>query len=136
MVRYFLDTNAISDAVKNPQGKVAVKLRSISLPDRVCTSIVVAAELHYGLAKKGSLVLAERVEVFLPLNGDVDRYYGSLRADLERRGKPIGANDMWIAAHALAADCVLITANIQEFSRVRGLKFENWEEPRLHSRRR
>lgn len=142
MARYLLDTNAISDVVKNPQGKLAAKLRSISSPDRVCTSIVVAGELRYGLAKKGAMVLAERVEIFLeaidvlPLNGDADRHYGSLRTDLERRGVPIGANDMWIAAHALAADCTLVTANIREFSRIRGLKLENWDIPPRHARRK
>jgi tRNA(fMet)-specific endonuclease VapC len=141
MARYLLDTNAISDALKNPEGPVAAKLRSISSPDQVCTSIVVAAELRYGAAKKASPVLTERVETILkamdvlPLNGDADRYYGSLRADLERRGMPIGGNDMLIAAHALATGSVLITGNTREFSRIRDLKLENWEAPRHHSRR-
>lgn len=142
MARYLLDTNAISDALKNPQGRVAEKLRSISPPNRVCTSIVVAAELRYGAAKKGSPVLAERVEAFLqamdvlPLNGDADGCYGLLRADLERRGEPIGANDMFIAAHAVASNSILVTANTREFSRVRGLKVENWLLPASRSRRR
>lgn len=142
MTRYLLDTNAISDAMKNPEGRVAAKLRSISSPDRICTSIVVAAELCYGAAKKGSSVLSERVESFLqavdvlPLNGDADRYYGSLRAELERRGEPIGANDLFIAAHALATNSVLITGNTREFSRIPGLKVENWLLPASHGRRK
>lgn len=142
MPRYLLDTNALSDLMKNPQGAVAAKLRSLSPSDQFCTSIVVAAELRYGAAKKASAVLSARVEELLqamevlPLNGDADRHYGRLRADLERRGMLIGGNDMLIAAHALAANCILVTANVQEFSRVRDLKLENWGGSPGHSRQR
>jgi tRNA(fMet)-specific endonuclease VapC len=141
MPRYLLDTNALSDLMKNPHGPVAAKLRALSSSDPYCTSILVAAELRYGAEKKGSPVLSARIEQLLqaievlPLNGDADHHYGRLRADLERRGTMIGGNDMLIAAHALAANCVLVTANIQEFSRVRGLKVENWEAPLRRPRR-
>jgi tRNA(fMet)-specific endonuclease VapC len=141
MPRYLLDTNALSDLMKNPHGPVAAKLRALSSSDPYCTSILVAAELRYGAAKKGSPVLSARVEQLLqaievlPFNNDADRHYGQLRADLERRGTLIGGNDMLIAAHALAANCVLVTANVQEFSRVRGLKVENWEAPPQRLRR-
>jgi len=92
----------------------------------------VAAELRYGLEKKVSDELAKRVQrvlTSLPVmafDSEADRFYGRLRADLERQGKVIGANDMLIAAHALAMDAVLVTDNIDEFSRVQGLQLENW----------
>ena len=91
-----------------------------------------AAELRYGLEKKGSDELAKRVQRVLTslpvmaLDSEADRFYGRLRADLERQGKVIGANDMLIAAHALSMDAVLVTDNIDEFSRVQGLQLENW----------
>jgi tRNA(fMet)-specific endonuclease VapC len=62
----------------------------------------------------------------LPLEEPSDQRYGELRADLEKRGLMIGPNDMLIAAHALMLDCVVVTANIREFSRVPNLKVENW----------
>ena len=62
----------------------------------------------------------------MALSSDADRFYGKLRADLERKGKVIGANDMLIAAHALSIDAVLVTDNIDEFSRIQHLQIENW----------
>lgn len=62
----------------------------------------------------------------MPLGGDVDLYYGRLRADLERHGKPISAHDMLIAAHTLALGATLVTDNVREFERVEGLAIENW----------
>ena len=100
--------------------------------DQVCTSIIVAAELRYGVEKKGHAALTERVEQLLAvlpilaLDQDADRYYGRLRADLERHGQLIGANDMLIAAQALSLDAVLITDNVREFQRVARLRIENW----------
>lgn len=135
MARYLLDTNVISDLLKNPQGAVAARLRSRSTSDQVCTSILVAAELRYGVVKKGSATLATRVEELLqaidvlPLAAGADQHYGSLRAELERKGTVIGANDMLIAAHALATNSVLVTGNQREFARIRGLKLENWLLP-------
>lgn len=101
----------------------------------LCTSIIVAAELRFGAAKKGSAALSERVSEalaglrVLPLDGDADVRYGSLRAALESSGRVIGANDMLIAAHALSLDAVLVTDNIEEFARVKGLRCENWLNP-------
>jgi tRNA(fMet)-specific endonuclease VapC len=94
--------------------------------------VIVAAELHFGVAKKTSQQLRLRVlNAFefipvWPLPIQVAEHYGLLRADLELRGLPIGANDMWLAAHALAEDAVLVSNNIREFSRINGLKVENW----------
>lgn len=131
MQLYLLDTNIISDAIRNTRGSCASRIGEKS-PETLCTSIVVAAELRFGAEKKGSSELAVRVDralaslSVLALVSDADRFYGKLRADLERRGQLIGANDMLIAAHALAVDAVLVTDNVAEFSRVQGLQIENW----------
>jgi tRNA(fMet)-specific endonuclease VapC len=131
---YLLDTNIISDMIRHPTGRIASKVREVG-PERVCTSIVVAAELRFGEKKRGSSRLIARVDAtldalnVLPLEAPADRFYGELRADLERRGLPIGANDMLIAAHALTLGCTLVTDNEREFSRVPGLKIENWLRP-------
>lgn len=131
---YLLDTNILSDLIKHPTGTVARHIATVS-EDAVCTSIVVACELRYGAAKKGSPVLSERIGQLLttidvlPLEEDADRKYGEIRAALEKAGTPIGANDNMIAAHALSQGLTLVTDNMGEFSRIPGLKLENWLEP-------
>lgn len=130
-LRYMLDTNIISDLVRNPQGAVFDKIAEIG-GDAVCISIITAAELRYGCAKRGSAKLLQQVEAILnaleilPLDVPTDTEYGGIRAELEAAGKPIGPNDLLIAAHAYALGAVLVTANLAEFSRVRGIKVENW----------
>lgn len=131
MTRYLLDTNIISDLVRHPNGKAAKRIARAG-ESNVCTTIVVAAELRYGCAKSGSARLSKAVDELLaeievlPLEPPVDAEYGRLRAALEAAGTPIGGNDLLIAAHARAIDATVVTANIQEFRRVRGLKVENW----------
>lgn len=131
MVRYLLDTNILSDLLRNPHGRAARRLAAAG-EITVCTSIVVACELRYGAVKKGSAQLSERVESLLgsleilPLDQECDRRYAEVRTHLERLGKPIGPNDLLIAAHALALDLTLVTGNVEEFSRVPGLATENW----------
>jgi tRNA(fMet)-specific endonuclease VapC len=126
-----LDTNIISDLIRNPQGKAAKRIARVG-EDNVCTSIIVAAELRYGCAKSGSQRLLEAVEDLLseinvlPLDIPADAQYGGIRAELETAGKPIGGNDLLIAAHARAIGAAIVTANTDEFKRVRGLKIENW----------
>jgi tRNA(fMet)-specific endonuclease VapC len=130
-MRYLLDTNVVSDLVRNPQGKVAQRIRKVG-EDRVCTSIIVAAELRYGAAKEGSARLHEQLEAVLgaldvlPFEPPADAIYASLRASLEQVGTPIGAHDMLIAAHALALGSTIVTDNEKEFARVRDLARENW----------
>lgn len=130
-MRYLLDTNIVSDLVRNPQGKVAQHIRRVG-EAHVCTSIIVAAELRYGATKKGSPKLSAQLEAVLsaldvlPFETPADASYGVLRARLEHVGTPIGANDLLIAAHALAVGHTLITDNDREFSRVRDLRSENW----------
>ncbi|MCB1763558.1 MAG: type II toxin-antitoxin system VapC family toxin [Gammaproteobacteria bacterium] len=131
--RYLLDTNILSDLVRHPQGKVAERIASLG-ENRMCTSIVVAAELRFGARKRGSDRLTKQLEAILsalqiePLEEPADRHYGELRSYLEKQGDSIGPNDLLIAAHALSLECVLITANVKEFSRVPGLLVENWLE--------
>lgn len=128
---YLLDTNILSDLVRNPQGVVAAQITKVG-EDTVCTSIIVAAELRYGAIKSNSVQLVERIDLILsaleilPLETPADHQYASLRHHLTCQGSPIGPNDLLIAAHALANDLTVITANVREFSRVPGLKIENW----------
>ena len=134
MTLYLLDTNILSNVIRDPRGACATRIGETP-PEQVCTSIVVAAELRFGVWKRGSSTLAHRVEqllaslTVLPLQPDADRCYGRLRAELEKQGQLIGANDMLIAAHALAVDAVLVTDNTAEFNRVAGLPVENWLRP-------
>ncbi|MCW5694636.1 MAG: type II toxin-antitoxin system VapC family toxin [Pseudolabrys sp.] len=131
MTRYLLDTNIISDLIRNPRGKAAKRIAKAG-DDAICTSIIVAAELRYGAAKSGSPRIAKAVEALLdeigvlPFDAPADADYGALRVALEEAGTPIGSNDLLIAAHARAVDAVVVTANLAEFKRVRGLKVENW----------
>jgi tRNA(fMet)-specific endonuclease VapC len=126
-----LDTNIISDLIRNPQGKAAKRVAKVG-EDNICTSIIVAAELRYGCAKSGSERLLKAVEGLLveidvlPFDVPADTDYGRIRAELEAAGKPIGSNDLLIAAHAYATGATIVTANTDEFNRIRGLKVENW----------
>lgn len=130
-MRYLLDTNIVSDLIRNPQGKVAQHVRRVG-EIQVCTSIIVAAELHYGAAKKGSPKLSAQLETvlgaleILPLEVPADATYGTLRTRLEEAGTPIGGNDLLIAAQALALGYTVVTDNDKEFTRVGGLHCENW----------
>jgi tRNA(fMet)-specific endonuclease VapC len=129
--RYLFDTNIVSNLVRNPQGVVATRVAKIGSAN-ICTSIIVAAELRYGAAKRGAESLTTQLEAvlgrleILPFEAPADSTYALLRTKLERAGKPIGANDLLIASHALALGCVIVTDNEREFARVPGLPLENW----------
>ena len=131
MTRYMLDTNIISDLIRNPQGRAAKRIARAG-EGIICTSVIVAAELRYGCAKSGSKRLLKAVEDLLGeidvLAFDVpaDAEYGAIRSVLETAGTPIGSNDMLIAAHARATGATIVTANADEFKRIPGLKVENW----------
>jgi tRNA(fMet)-specific endonuclease VapC len=133
--RYLLDTNIVSDLVRRPQGAVAGRIARVG-EGRVCTSIVVACELRFGAAKKASASLGAQLEAILavlpvlPLESEADRHYGEIRAALEKAGRPIGANDLLIAAHARSEGLTLVTRNTDEFSRVPGLKVVTWPSQR------
>lgn len=128
---FLLDTNILSALVRDPQGAVAEHIARVGEAN-VCTSIVVAAELRYGAAKRGSTRLTQQLDVILaamdvvPFESPMDRVYADVRTALERRGRPIGGNDLIIAVQALALDAVLVTDNVKEFEQVPGLKIENW----------
>ena len=130
-LKYLLDTHILSDLVRNPQGEVAAQIAKAG-ENSICTSIVVAAELRYGAAESHSTRLAERIDLILsaletlPLETPADHHYAAVRNHLTRQGTPIGPNDLLIAAHALANDLTVVTASISEFTRVPGLKVENW----------
>jgi tRNA(fMet)-specific endonuclease VapC len=130
---YLLDTNIISDIIRNPAGSAARRIEQTD-PKHICTSIVVAAELRYGCAKKGSAKLFAKVEAVLeiipvlPLDVPADSQYGGIRSELEAAGQTIGLNDLLIGAHAHALGLTLVTDNRREFNRIRGLSVENWLE--------
>ncbi|MBA3668200.1 MAG: type II toxin-antitoxin system VapC family toxin [Sphingomonas sp.] len=131
MTRFLLDTNILSELARNPSGRAA---RRAEVHKGSCiTSAIVVAEIRFGLAKRGSAELAKRITPVLesiPAIGwehPADHHYAQLRTSLEAAGTPIGGNDMLIAAHALALEATLVTANEREFRRVPGLSVENWQ---------
>ena len=130
-MRHMLDTNIVSDLVRNPQGRIATRIAEVG-EAAVCTSVIVAAELRFGAAKRGSDRLVAQLErvlgalQILPFEAPADAAYGRLRAELERAGTPIGGNDMLIAAHAISVGCAIVTDNAGEFGRVGGLTVVNW----------
>jgi tRNA(fMet)-specific endonuclease VapC len=125
-----LDTNIVSDLIRNPQGKVAQHIRRFG-EAQVCTSIMVAAELRYEADKKGSPKLSSQLALvlgaleILPLETPADAENGAVRTQLERAGTPIGANDLLIAAQALALGYTVVSDNDKEFSRIKDLRCEN-----------
>lgn len=128
---WMLDTNTLSNLIRNPRGAIVQRLSSVE-PAAVCTSIVVACELRFGAARKGSDVLTKRVEqllgslTVLPLDEPADQHYADIRTALERAGTPIGSHDLFIAAHARSRGLTLVTHNTREFERVPGLRVEDW----------
>jgi tRNA(fMet)-specific endonuclease VapC len=130
-MRYLLDTNIVSDLIRNPQGRVTERVRQIGQA-QVCTSIIVAAELRYGVAKKRSSRLATQLEAVLgvldvlPFEAPADAVYGLIRTRLEQAGTLIGSNDLLIAAQTAALGYTIVTDNEGEFARVEGLPRENW----------
>lgn len=129
MTSYLLDTNILSAFIRAPAGALKDKVATTTT---ICTSILVAAELRFGVVKRASPNLTAQVEILLagltvhPFAPPADQHYAKIRTFLERTGNAIGNNDLLIAAHALALGCVLVTDNVREFSRVPGLTVENW----------
>jgi len=136
MPRFMLDTDTCSYIMKRSHPLVLKRLQSIPVDD-VCMSVVTKAELLYGVEVSPRREQdAAALAVFLPYVEAVDLdesaalHYADIRADLKRRGAMIGANDLFIAAHARALSLTLVTNNTSEFERVPHLKFENWVTPR------
>jgi tRNA(fMet)-specific endonuclease VapC len=117
--------------VRHPRGRIFDRIEEVK-EQNICTSIIVAAELRYGAAKKASSRLTTQLEAILhaidvlAFEQPADTVYGELRTRLERASQSIGVNDLLIAAHALALDHTMVTDNEREFSRVKDLRVENW----------
>lgn len=134
-MRYLLDTSIVIAAMKG-RPEVVERLENTPL-EGVILSPVVLGELKFGAEKSRQVErnrsrlteLAERLPL-VALDAATSHSYGEVRAHLERLGRPIGANDLWIAAQALALSATLVTDNVGEFARVPGLKIENWLERR------
>jgi tRNA(fMet)-specific endonuclease VapC len=131
---WMLDTSICSFILKRRPPSIQARLESLP-EDQVGVSTIVAAELRYGVARHPERTriglevedLLARLAV-LPWDDAAARSYGDLRADLERKGTPIGGMDLLIAAHGLALDAVVVTNNRREFDRVPGLQIEDWLE--------
>ncbi len=126
-----LDTNICIHVINARPPAVLERFRQHRMGEiGVCS--VVAAELAYGVAKSGSTRNRQALEMFLaplvilPFDEAALWVYGDLRAELERKGTPIGSLDTMIAAHALSQQSTLVTNNTREFARVPGLALENW----------
>ena len=133
-MRYLLDTNICIYIAKRKPSGVLARLQQLRLGD-IGMSVVTYLELVYGAWRieqvETNLARLEQLRHLIPvqsLGADVGRYYGRLRAELERKGVPIGAYDLMIAAHALSLGLTLVTNNVREFARVDGLRLDNWAE--------
>ena len=127
-----LDTDVFSALARGLAGPVMARVKTIGL-DALAVSVVTEGEVRYGEAyQPREASLAARIDSLLrqihrlPITSEVVAPYASLRAHLRRTGTPIGSNDFWIAAQALAMNLVLVTGNTREFNRVPGLTVENW----------
>ena len=131
-MRYLLDTNTCIFLINHKSEAVRRKMKTVAVGE-VGVSSVTVSELEYGVAKskarrKNRMALDQ---FLLPLeilqyDGTAARHYGVIRAELERKGTPIGSMDTMIAAHALSRDLIVVTNNTREFERVRGLRVEDW----------
>lgn len=130
---YLLDTNVFIMYLKGRSQNINNHIDNLE-PEKIAVCSVVKAELFYGSMKsnnpKKNLNLQKSFLsqfVSLPFDDSCAEIYGKIRADLAKAGTPIGSNDIQIAAIALANNLILVTHNVREFSRIDGLKFEDWE---------
>ena len=133
VIRYTLDTDACIALIKNRPEGMRIRLSRLS-PEEVGVSAIVAAELWFGIAhsqkkKENEAALKDFLDYATLLDWpcEASHLYGKIREGLQKKGTPIGAMDLLIAAHAIFLDAVLVTNNTREFERVPGLKIENWE---------
>jgi tRNA(fMet)-specific endonuclease VapC len=140
MPRYMLDTDTCSYIMKRSHPTVLRRLRAVPVSD-VCMSVITRAELLYGVEVSPKRTQdAAALAAFLPyveavdFGNDAARHHAEIRADLENRGALIGANDLFIAAHARALGLTLVTNNTAEFERVNHLTLENWAAPSRRKR--
>jgi tRNA(fMet)-specific endonuclease VapC len=128
--RFMLDTDTVSFAIRG-QGRVRERIVQHQ-PTALCISAITLAELRYGADLVGSHKLHESIDHFISdlqvvaFNENCSGYYGVIASELKKRGSPIGDFDVLIAAHAISIDATLVTNNVKHFSRVHGLRVENW----------
>jgi len=133
-VIYLLDTNILIYLIKQHPPAVAQRVDALPAEDRLCMSFITWAELLKGAersTRKADVLrrldaLARQVPVLYPGGPAICRHYAEQFTRLKDAGTPIGANDLWIACHALAEDATLVTHNLREFERVSGLKLQDW----------
>ena len=131
---FLLDTNILIYLIKNHPPQVAERIDALAPNDSLAMSFITWAELLQGAEgsqrREATLrqleQLARQVPVLYPEGPDICRHYAQQATALKRRGTPIGANDLWIACHALALDATLVSHNVSEFSRIEGLRLEDW----------
>jgi tRNA(fMet)-specific endonuclease VapC len=130
MLRYMLDTDTVSFALRG-FGAVSTRLLEHK-PSEICMSVITLAELRYGAVRRSSRKLHAIIDAFaagvtvVSFDEVVAAQFGAVAATLVRQGTPIGDFDALIAAHALALDLTLVTNNTKHFSRVDGLRIDNW----------
>jgi tRNA(fMet)-specific endonuclease VapC len=131
MLSYMLDTNICIDVMKNYP--LALRDKFNSLAEQLCISSITLGELHYGAEKSARRVenltaiehFVARLDV-LVFEAKAAAHYGQLRAELERAGTPCGPHDMQIGGHARSEGLIVVTNNLREFSRMQGIRAENW----------
>lgn len=135
MSTYLLDTNTVSYFLRDHSPSLSSRLMGTA-PEALAISVITAGELRFGVKRLGpgqrATALGQRLEQILEafatlaLPPEAGEHYAATRAHLAAQGTPIGGNDLWIAAHALAGNMTLITNNLREFERVPGLRVEDW----------
>ena len=129
-----LDTNILIYLIKNQPPQVAERIDALDPDVSLSMSFITWAELLQGAEgsqrREATLrqldQLARQVPVLYPEGPQICRHYAVQATALKRRGTPIGANDLWIACHALALDATLVSHNVSEFARIEGLRLEDW----------
>lgn len=131
---HLLDTNILIYLIRNQPPSIAQRIDALPESDTLCMSLVTWAELLKGAersTRKTAVLrrlnaLARQVPVRYPADPAICRHYAEQATRLKEAGTPIGANDLWIACHALAEDATLVTHNMREFKRIAGLRVEDW----------
>ena len=129
---YMLDTNICSFIIREKPLHIKDKLKNIEQKHTIALSSIVVSELLYGAKKRESAKLIKIVNSFIDnfIIYDFDKnaasYYVNIRTELEKQGKIIGSNDLFIVAHAISIDAILVTNNTKEFQRVQNIKLEDW----------
>jgi len=131
MLQYMLDTDVCIYVIKNYPAELRERFNRLA--EQLCISSITLAELHYGAEKSERRLhnlqaiehFVARLEV-LPFTAKAAAHYGQIRVELERAGTPCGPHDMQIGAHARSEGLIVVTNNIREFSRMPGVRTENW----------